>query len=261
MLPVGSTPAAAPHPRQYFRVMAGRVTNRLGGARARARRQTVIFVVAGTVLFLHLLGTWIPGAHSPPTSTDVTEFLDQVWAEFVATLAGVGFGIPAGLYIEAAVERRTERAADERRRRRRQKVASILLGSLQHNLEMLRHVEDAISRDRGMLEVGFDTARWSVIQQEAHELFPDVELAAELAHVYSQFAGVRNLLMLYRDYTVGVLSASPDVDWILPQAVDAILGNVADLERMITDVIPRIAQSTVEVKSQDANGGPAGGLD
>ena len=199
--------------------------------------------VVGAVAFIvcfHAIGTLLPGAESPPTARDVSQFLDQFWAQIAATILGIALGVPVALLLDRRARAREETTKQNRRTNRLAEIATLLVGSLEHNRLMATSIRTSVGNGLGLLEMGLDRARWAMVSGEASRLFTEADLVGEIAHIYEELDGLERLVLLHRDYEIGHLSTVPDAGSVRPQLIDAVQTNADEVKTKIDHVLPRL---------------------
>lgn len=203
----------------------------------------IAVAVVGAVVFIacfHIIGNLLPGAESPPTARHVSQFLDQFWAQVVATILGIAIGIPVAFFLDRKARARDQTEERNHRIERTAEIATLLVGSLEHNRSMVTSIRTSVGNGLGLLEMGLDRARWAMVSNEASRLFTDADLVGEIAHIYEELDGLERLVLLHRDYEIGQLSTIPDAGSVRPQLIDAVQTNADDVKTKIDNVLPRL---------------------
>jgi hypothetical protein len=122
----------------------------------------------------------------------------------------------------------------------RQEIRTVLMGSTVYNVSQLDSML-SIEAHRGFLEIGFDSARRNIVKDKAVELLDDLPLTADCAAAYEDLSRLENLVKLFRDYDVGILSTNP--------LAEALLGELSvEIERFarlsrdrLSDILSRLS--------------------
>src|SRR3954447_23936497 len=125
-------------------------------------------------------------------SIDMTgpEFWLDVPSNTIATIIGVGIGIPVGFWFEHRIERQREYKSNVGRLESLRGVIFVLRESLDANLSAIELCEREVGSSRIIYEPGLELFTWEAIKPQVVEFLGNPEFIARIARFFSP-KGVR----------------------------------------------------------------------
>lgn len=168
-------------------------------------------------------------------------FWEQFWPQLIATLFGVGVGIPAGVALNRLIEGITENE-------KREKILSLLKVELELNLSELVAWKSRASGDlvAGILGVKLNDEAWSAFSEGGElQWIKDPSILFALSNAYFELKAVQNYSKKHYDITIiGGIGVNPRyMEFIFGQLEKA----VDNAEVTIRETIPMLKTSLSKV--------------
>jgi hypothetical protein len=165
------------------------------------------------------------------------DFWSQFWPQLIATLIGVGFGIPAGVWLNHLIERRTQK-------RKVQKIKDLVVAELSTNTQYLIEWKD--NKNKGDIESGtlanhLHVETWRAFSEGGElEWIEDFRLRDSLSSAYHHTRIVQDYSRKYYDLTITRGSSRHVTHAInilerLETAVDNAIESIRDVRQNLLD--------------------------
>ncbi len=129
---------------------------------------------------------WISATQVVAQQTTCAPFWGTFWPDLVATLVGVGLGLPIGLYINSRLIKSTRGAEERARKDALARAAAALRWSITWNGEKAELLVRDIRQGDVPIMTPLETERWEATKAEFVRVAHDPELQARVAYFFDQ---------------------------------------------------------------------------
>jgi hypothetical protein len=145
---------------------------------------------------------------SAPAVHDSVPFWPSLWPALTATVAGVAFGVPVGLWLNRLALRQARIKQEADRQQTLSRAAHTLRESITWNGEKATSLAESIERGDVPFETPLETQRWEAVRDEFVRSAHDPELQGRVAFFFDQVRRAAQMADRRFDFMIGPASAT-----------------------------------------------------
>jgi hypothetical protein len=128
-----------------------------------------------------------------------SDFFWDFLSNTLATMVGVGVGLPVGFWFERRLERGREKKTEARRQQELRGFLLMLEASLVANLASIQSCEIDIGTKRLRFDAGLELFTWDAIKSQVAELLDDHFFRVRVTQYFARLKMFESLVAAYRD--------------------------------------------------------------
>jgi hypothetical protein len=175
------------------------------------------------------------------------------FTELAAAIAGVGLGIPLGLWLNRRAERLQRRREERQAKARRLWLLKALQEEVAHNLELLNQLEGELKNNWVPL-YSLDTDMWGFLGGQVAQDISLEKILASASRLYFEFDHMkRKIDALFQLFANPLMSSSDEWQQRRSDLSRSMLDHLPPTKRLCKEVLDLLKDS---IKKQDIDQGP-----
>ncbi len=172
--------------------------------------------------------------------------------QLVATIVGVGLGIPIGLWLSSRASESQRGREEEQAKQRKLSSLSALTKEVEHNQVLLNQVEDELQKATVPLYL-LDTGMWALLGSEVAQAVESKDALTHVSRLYFELGHLnRKLDALFQLVANPLMAASSEYKRRFTELVNSMLLQLPPTRQLCEEVLAMLGDE-VEHMSEDSN--------